>query len=147
MQKLSPDYIIGFIDGEGSFSVSVSKHKTLKRRLEIRPEFEMELRADDREILERIRYTLGCGRIYHLGYERYGWYPHAKMKISNIKDLTEVLLPFIDRHPLQAKKRFVYKLFREIVLMVKAKKHLTENGFRSILKKRDHIRTFAKKHY
>lgn len=45
--KLNPFYIAGFIDGEGSFSVSLGRHKTLKRGIEIRPEFEIELRADD----------------------------------------------------------------------------------------------------
>jgi hypothetical protein len=43
--------VVGFIDGEGSFSVSINKHKTLKRGIEVRSEFEIELRADDREIL------------------------------------------------------------------------------------------------
>ena len=60
-EKLHPQYIAGFIDGEGSFSVSVGKHRTLRRGFEVRPEFEIELRADDREILERILVTLNCG--------------------------------------------------------------------------------------
>src|SRR3989344_8096731 len=81
--KLHPQYVIGFIDGEGSFSVSIGKHKTLKRGLEVRPEFEIELRADDRDILERICITIGCGRIYDLSYDRYGWYPHVKYKIGS----------------------------------------------------------------
>ncbi len=109
--------------------------------------FEMELRLDDKEILERIQQTMGCGRIYELSYERYGWYPHAKLKISNIKELSEILIPFIDKYPLQAKKRLVYKLFREVVLMIKAKQHLTDPGFKKILKLRDQIRAFSKKHY
>ena len=51
-EPLDGAYVAGFIDGEGSFSVSIGKHKTLSRGLEVRPEFEIELRADDREILE-----------------------------------------------------------------------------------------------
>ena len=147
MQRLDPHYVVGFVDGEGCFIVSVSKHKTLKRGFEVRAEFEMELRADDREILERIHKTLGCGRIYHLSYERYGWYPHVKLKVSNIKDLSDLLIPFFDTYPLQAKKRFVYYLFRTIVLMVKAKQHLTDTGFKKILALRDQIRVYSKKHY
>jgi hypothetical protein len=56
--------VTGFIDGEGCFSISIGKHKTLKRRLEVRPEFDVELRADDKNILERILITIGCGKIY-----------------------------------------------------------------------------------
>ena len=126
-KKLDPSYVAGFIDGEGSFSVSIGKHKTLKRGLEVRPEFEIELRADDREILERILITIGCGKIYDLSYERYGWYP------------------LLDRHPLQAKKAGVYRLFREIVLMVSRKEHLSDDGFKRITALRDEIRKRGKK--
>jgi len=71
-KKLDPQYVAGFIDGEGSFSISIGKHKTLRRGFEVRPEFEIELRKDDQEILERILVTIGIGRIYDCSYERYG---------------------------------------------------------------------------
>ena len=144
-KKLNPNYVAGFIDGEGSFSVSIGRHKTLKRGLEVRPEFEIEVRADDREILERILITIGCGRIYDLSYERYGWYPHVKYKITSNKDLVEFLFPFLDKHPLQAKKAEIYKRFKTIVLKVKQKKHLTDEGFKKIIKIREEIRARGKK--
>ena len=53
-KKLNPNYIAGFVDGEGSFCVGISRHKTLRRGIEIHPLFEIEVRADDRRILERI---------------------------------------------------------------------------------------------
>ena len=145
-EKLNPHYIAGFIDGEGSFSVSIGKHKTLRRGLEVRCEFEIELRADDRKILERICATLGCGKIYDCSYERYGWYPHAKYKITSTKEMQHILFPFLDSYPLQAKKAEVYKLFKKIVLMVRTKKHLQDSGFKKILTFRDKIRSLGKKH-
>ncbi len=144
-KKLNPNYVAGFIDGEGSFSVSIGKHKTLKRGLEVRVEFEIELRADDQEILERILVTIGVGRIYDCSYERYGWYPHAKYKITSVKDMRDYLFPFLDRYPLQAKKAEVYKLFRSIVVMVLKKEHLTDEGFERIVKLRDTMRALGKK--
>src|SRR3989344_4209289 len=51
-EKLNPHYVVGFIDGEGSFSISIGKHKTTKSGFDVRPEFEIELRKDDQEILE-----------------------------------------------------------------------------------------------
>ena len=143
--KLHPQYVIGFIDGEGSFSVSIGKHKTLKRGLEVRPEFEIELRADDRDILERICVTIGCGRIYDLSYDRYGWYPHVKYKIGSKFDMQKYLFPFFDRHKPQAKKGEVYKRFREIVMMTLRKEHLTDKGFEKIVRLRDEIRARGKK--
>jgi hypothetical protein len=108
-------------------------------------EFEIELRADDREILERILVTLGCGRIYDCSYERYGWYPHVKYKMTSTKDIEQYLVPFLDTYPLQAKKAEVWKRFREIVLMVRHKEHLTDTGFAKILVLRAEMRAMGKK--
>ena len=145
LDKLPPQYVVGFIDGEGSFSVSIGKHKTTKSGFEVRPEFEIELRADDREILERILVTIGCGRIYDCSYDRYGWYPHAKYKISNREDMFKYLFPFLDQYPLQAKKAKVYPFFRQIVTMCRNKEHLTEKGLQRITKLRDEMRKLGRK--
>lgn len=144
-KKLNPHYVSGFIDGEGSFSVSIGRHKTLRRGFEIRPEFEIEIRKDDQEILERILITIGIGRIYDCSYDRYGWYPHVKYKITSIWDMNKYLFPFLDKYPLQAKKAKVYNLFKEIVMMVCNKKHLDDRGFKKIVKLRDKIRSMGKK--
>jgi len=144
-EKLNPHYVSGFIDGEGSFSVSIGKHKTLRRGYEVRPEFEIELRKDDQEILERILITIGTGRIYDCSYDRYGWYPHAKYKVTSIWDMKENLFPFLDAYPLQAKKAKSYALFKEIVLMVCDKKHLSDAGFERIVGLRDELRALGKK--
>lgn len=144
-EKLHPYYVVGFIDGEGSFSVSVGKHKTLRRGFEVRAEFEIELRADDKEILERILITIGCGKIYDCSYERYGWYPHVKYKITSVKDMRDYLFPFLDTYRLQAKKAATYAFFREIVMMVCNKQHLSDQGYDEILMLREEIRKRGKK--
>lgn len=144
---INPHYIAGFVDGEGCFCVSISKHKTLKRRIEVRPEFEIELRADDRAILEKIKQIIGCGTIYLLSYDRYKWLPHAKFKVANIKDLREKVIPFFQKYPLQAKKAEVFLIWSKIVEMVYNKEHLDYGGFQKILKLRDKMRQVGKKHY
>jgi hypothetical protein len=144
-QKLNPHYVSGFIDGEGSFSISIGRNKTTKRGFEVRPEFEIELRADDQPILERILITIGIGRIYDLSYERYGWYPHSKYKITSIVDMEKYLFPFLKKYPLQAKKAKSYKLFKQIVRMMLKKEHLSDKGFNKIVKIRDELRKLGKK--
>lgn len=146
-KKLNPWYVSGFIDGEGSFSIGMGKHRTLKRGIEVRCQFEIEVRSDDRQILERICVTLGCGKLYDCSYERYGWYPHTKYKIGSTREMEEFLFPFLDKYPLQAKKAKDYRLFKKVVLMFRNKLHLTESGFRRIVAIRDHIRETGKKHY
>ena len=145
-EKLNPHYIMGFIDGEGSFAISIGKNAEYKRGVQVRAEFEIELRADDQRILERILLTIGCGKIYDCSYDRYGWYPHVKYKITGAKDMIDYLFPFLDQYNLQAKKRGSYKLFKQIVLMYRKKEHLTDKGYFKIVKLRDKMRLMGRKH-
>jgi hypothetical protein len=94
VKKLHPQYVVGFIDGEGSFNVSLYRDDKMKNKIFVRPEFSIELRADDKEILERIRETIGCGKIYDCKYKRYGWYPHVKYKVSRLEEISKILIPF-----------------------------------------------------
>ena len=143
--KLPGDYIAGFIDGEGCFTIIISKHKTKKLGLDARLHFEIELRADDEEILQDIQETLKCGRIYLLSYERYGWNPHVELKISSIKDIIEKLIPFLRKYPLRAKKRKSFEYFLEAVELFKRKEHLTLEGIEKLRKIRSKMNVYSKK--
>jgi hypothetical protein len=145
-QKLHPQYVMGFIDGEGSFCVSVYFDKTVKSKTYVRSEFSIELRADDRMILERIKNTIGCGKIYDCNYERYGWYPHVKYKVSKIDDIADILVPFVAKHGLQAKKKEMFRHFKVIVEKCVRKEHLTLKGIEEIRVLREEIRKLGKKH-
>lgn len=130
--KISGDYIAGFVDGEGCFTITISKHRTKKLRLDARLHFQIEVRDDDREILESIQETIGCGRIYTIDYSKYGWKPHAELKVSAFGDFTEKLLPFFTKHPLRAKKRLSYQMFLQAVEIFKRKEHLTLEGIKKL---------------
>lgn len=145
LSKLNPHYIAGFIDGEGCFAISIGKHNTLRNRIEIKLEFEIELRADDRLILERIRETLDCGNIYHLSYERYGWRPHEKYKISKLSDFQQKLIPFLKKYQLQAKKRNSFMIFCKAVDLVARKKHLSPEGIQIFRELQQEMRQNGKK--
>ena len=43
---LNPNYVVGFVDGEGCFSITINRHANRKLP-EIRLIFEIELREDD----------------------------------------------------------------------------------------------------
>lgn len=130
--KLNPYYLVGLVDGEGCFSVTFNKHKD-NRLLEVRLIFEIELREDDKEILERVKETLECGNIYHLEYAKYSkWKPHYKYKVSNLKDITGKVIPFFRKFPLQAKKKYSFDLFSKVAQLMLNKQHLTAEGVNKI---------------
>lgn len=144
--KLPGDYVAGFIDGEGCFVIVISSHKTKKLRRDARVSFQIEVRDDDSEVIKNIQETLGCGHIYHLSYERYGWKPHVKLMVSRINDLTTKIIPFFTRYPLRAKKRHSFKLFCQAVSVIEAKRHLTQEGIDELLQIRSRMNKYSKKY-
>jgi len=145
VKKLHPQYVAGFVDGEGSFWVSVALDKR-NNKIFPRAEFSIELRADDREILERIKATIGCGKLYKCNYERYGWYPHVKYKVSRFEEITNTLIPFFEKYPLQAKQAKRFFFFKKIIEKKEKGEHLTKKGVQDILKVQRKIRELVKKH-
>ena len=61
---LSPWFITGFTDGEGSFWVSILKDNTYKTGWSVKLGFEIRLHKKDRALLEHIQKFLGVGKIY-----------------------------------------------------------------------------------
>lgn len=129
MQRINPWYITGFVEGEGSFGIIISKHKTKKLGYDARLSFEIELRGDDQSILEKIQQFFTCGHIYKLNYERYGWMPHAKYSIRKLSDIRDKLVPFFRKYPLQGKKAKDFALFCQALEEVFEKReHLSKKG-------------------
>lgn len=136
--KLNPYYLVGLVDGEGCFSVTISRRG---EKREIRLLFEIELREDDKEILERVKATLGCGNLYHLSYKRYAkWKPHYKYKVSNFRDISEKIIPFFKKYPLQAKKKQSFAFFCFVAELIKQKKHLNPKTIEIIQRMREGVR-------
>src|SRR5437867_2191395 len=102
--KMNPWYIVGFVDGEGSFSITISKHKTKRLGIDARLMFEIELRGDDKPLLEEIQKYFKCGQIFDLNYDRYGWKPHVKYAVKSLKDITKFIIPFFKKYQLKGKK-------------------------------------------
>lgn len=128
---LDPNYVVGLVDGEGCFSITINRNDD--RLPEVRLLFEIEMREDDEPILRKVQETLGCGNIYRLQYERYEkWRPHVKYKVSNFSDMTEKIIPFFTKHPLQAKKRFDFQKFVLVAELMKTKQHLRLEGLQTI---------------
>lgn len=138
---LNPQYLAGFVDGEGCFSITINSRKQPRKGLYVRLLFEIELREDDKEILEKIQKTLGCGYIYRLDYQKYKkWIPHCKLKVSNFADIYSKIIPFFRKYPLQGKKKENFKVFCEVAGLIKQRRHLTKEEIEKIRKIRESVK-------
>lgn len=135
--KINPWYISGFTEGEGCFAIIITKHKTKKTRRDVTLAFEIELRGDDRQILEMIKNRLKCGNIFDLKYERYGRKPHVKYVVRNQRDILYKIIPFFNTFPLKGKKYKDFLLFCEAAEIIKKKEHLSEEGIKRFEKIRE----------
>jgi hypothetical protein len=62
---LDPNWIVGFVDGEGCFSVSVHRNAMMHRHggWQLLPVFHIYQHQDHREILEAMVPVFGCGQV------------------------------------------------------------------------------------
>lgn len=135
--RINPWYIVGFVEGEGCFSITISSHKTKKLGKDPRLIFEIELRGDDRPILEQIREYFGCGQIFDLNYDRYGWTPHVKYAVKSTKEILNKIIPFFRKFSLKGKKSRDFDKFCQAAKIFKRKQHLTKEGLNRLYKIRE----------
>ena len=81
----------------------------------------------DKAILERIRADLKVGNIYYKSRDNtYRW------KVSNIKQLSKVIIPHLTKYPLLTKKHIDFELFRKIIEIINRKDHFSIDGLQEI---------------
>ncbi len=106
--------------------------------------FHLKMQERDRDLLEMVRNTIGCGAVYFQKEKRANHCQCYRYTVSAKRDILNTLIPFFKRYPLQsASKRANFELFCEIAALVKEQKHLTKEGLEMIraLKQRMNVKT------
>ncbi len=125
---LNPQYITGFVDGEGCFSITIRRSKKMKLGWFISLSFQIHLHSNDKNLLIKIRENLGnIGGIYK------GHSDSCSFNVSSLSEIVNVLIPFFDKYPLLSKKREDFELFKMVALIMSKKEHLTDAGFYKVL--------------
>jgi len=126
--RLSPEWIVGFIDGEGCFHIGISKHTDLRFGYQVLPELTVVQHQRDLDLLYELRSTMNCGVVRRNHGDRFCW------RVRNLKNLTELIIPFFDKYPLKSKKSLEFIRFRKVVMMMQEGRHLSKEGFAEIAK-------------
>lgn len=151
MAIMSPENISGFVVGEGCFYVESGYDKKYRFKHRIRLAFCIEVKSEDKEILEEIQKKINCGNIYCLdfgrykGYEQKKWKPHVKYRVSNQKDIIEKVIPFFEKYPLFGTKLKSFSVFKEIAARINASQHKTEEGLKELIALANDLKTINKK--
>lgn len=122
-------YIAGYVDGEGSFSISVQRNPSCRIGYQLIPEFHVSQNGDRAQVLDVIRDRLGCGYIK----------PNSKqdralvLVVRERRALLESVIPFFERVPLISSKQDDFQKFALVVRLMAEGLHRSENGFRELL--------------
>ena len=130
--RLDPWWIVGFVDGEGCFTMSFLKNTTTKTGFQLFPEFVVTQGAKSLSVLEDIQQFFNCGKIYvNRRKDNHREHPY-RYCVRSIKDLQQKIIPFFEVYSLQTAKRQDFAVFAEILQMMTDRKHLTELGLGQI---------------
>lgn len=124
--ELHPDWVVGFVDGEGCFYVGIYSHPEMTAGYQVLPEFRVVQHQRDIQVLYALKRFFKSGVVRQNHEDRY------ELRIRKLDSLYEVLT-FFEKHPLKTKKQVDFKHFARIVRMMKEKQHLTTEGIARII--------------
>ena len=138
MHNLKPDYIVGLVDGEGSFTVYVrdpEKNDLSSRRVRVEPRFYVKLIEKDKEVLEKLKQFFGCGSVYSQKDKRANHQNCYRYEVYNRQDLLLKIIPFFKQNTLKfpSKKRD-FEIFCEMMEIISKDGHLNDKGIRELFR-------------
>ncbi|MBI2263542.1 LAGLIDADG family homing endonuclease [Candidatus Berkelbacteria bacterium] len=129
-EKLPGDYVAGLVDGEGCFYL-MYRHETKRNRTNKTtyyrwiPYFCINVREDDKDLIQKVSNTLSCGKIYLLKKRKKqnNWGDTVWFGVQNIDDVYNKIIPFFKKFPLRGKKKFDFELWEKAVKIIYDHKH------------------------
>ena len=136
--NLTPEWaswFSGLVDGEGCFiiyRIGARYHSA---------SFVINMRADDKPMLEEIRQTLGFGAVHRRRRQRTGNDTHA-YHVSGAKHML-ALVRLFDQFPLRSRKRKDYEVWRTFVLLHASPKNATDPRLAELFREIKEARVFT----
>jgi len=125
--ELSPEWVVGFVDGEGCFFVGIQEHPEMTMGYQILPEFVVVQHERDIQILYALKRFFKCGVVRKNHGDRFAY------RVRKLECLGRIV-EFFESYSLKTKKNVDFRKFRKIVLMMKKREHLTREGMIEIVK-------------
>ncbi len=125
-------YFAGFVDGEGSFNISLRKKQDYKQKWQ--PVLSFNVSQRDVTILTLMKRYFKCGIIKR---RKDGLYSYD---VTNPTVIQEIIIPFFDKYNfLSSSKKQNFSIFKKAVKIMYYKSHLKKDGFGKLLKIRELI--------
>lgn len=136
------EYISGYSDGEGCFSVSFLKREKLTIGIETRPSFSVSQNEDRAEVLYLMQHTFGCGHMRRDYSDK-----TLKYEVRKLTDLCGAVIPHFRRFPMLSGKQTDFEHFARVCELMEAGKQHTKPGMRKIVHEAFQMNPSGKRKY
>ncbi len=137
-------WIVGYVDGEGCFSLGFISQKEKKESARVRRgyrigyqvfhEFAVTQGEKSKHSLEILRDFFGIGKIYrNKRYDNHTEHLYRYV-VRKREDLIRVIIPFFEKYPLKTSKKEDFEKFASCLQMMARNEHLTIEGLVKIAK-------------
>jgi LAGLIDADG endonuclease len=140
IKPLNPYWITGFVQADGTFGLNYIKQKRMTLGYTCQPQFRITQHKRDIIILRRIIDRLNCGILIKPYKDRNEY----NLSVANIKDLSEIIVPFFKKYPLYGAKSLDFNDFCKGVFIIKKKEHLKIEGLSQLKLLAYQMNTFRK---
>jgi len=126
--RLNLWWIVGFVDGEGYFSISIFRNVTSKSGFQVFPEFVVTQGAKSLSALKKLQSYFGCGKIYEnrrADNHRENLYRYC---VRSLSDIQGKIIPFFKQYNLQTAKQQDFLVFCKVVEAMEKRSHLNLDG-------------------
>jgi LAGLIDADG endonuclease len=125
-------WVVGFVDGEGCFSVPIFKNPSTKSGWQAQPTFTVVQGARSAEALHLMQSFFACGQVGR--NDRHDNHREAlyRFTVRRRSDLSDRIVPFFEANPLVTAKCYDFGRFAQVVRMMNEGRHLSDAGLRNI---------------
>jgi len=127
--NLTPGYISGLTQADGSFFCSINLSSKHRFGLQFRPKYTITADLDSKYVLDSIQSYFNCGKIIINNKNH-----TAEFVVEKLEELKLIIIPHFEKYPLFCAKLHAFNLFKEIVNALFNKDKRTIEGRRELLK-------------
>ena len=131
--NLDPNWIAGFVSGEGSFQVDIRKNKTVTIGYQVLLRFSIGQHSRDEELLKSLIIYFDCGKVQKKINKKYNR-EHFEFRVEKFGDLYNKIIPFFIKYPIEGQKILDFQDFCKVANLINDRAHITIEGLNKIRK-------------
>jgi hypothetical protein len=125
-------WVLGFVDGEGCFSVPIFRSSSMKVGFQVQPQFAVAQGASSVSVLEDLAAFFECGKVYRNSRRDDHREDMYRYSVSRLGELRHVIVPFFQANPLRTSKRQNFRKFVRVLDLMMTGGHRTREGLMEI---------------